>query len=147
MQNLEPFTIETLLPDLTRAWSADQSIVVFTLTRYSREVIDTWLDEVASLVKQWPGSGSRRLMYHFAAPFKAHAAVSFASRENRFRTEIYNNLLAFRIALIFPNAFTVNTARVLEMRLRTSASTNLQMNIEFFIDKDAGLEWLLNQPS
>ncbi len=145
LPNLEPFSIETVMPDLTCGWSADRSVVVLTLSHYSREVIDAWLAQVVTLSINWTGSRARRLVYHFTIPFSPQSAAYIGRRGSVFSTTSWDTHTTIHIAMIFTDAFMVSIARAFVAEFQASAPHNLNLNMELFSERDKAFAWLAAQ--
>ena len=143
---LEPYTTEIITPGVTRAWSADKRLMMFTIDNASRPLIDAALDSGMTAIEHWPTDHAVRVMYqvlHLASPRQLRYVSDRIGASMR-RTDL--SVARLYMAGVMPSMLVVGAARVMSAVNLLNAKRDLHIKVELFTERDNALAWILSQP-
>jgi hypothetical protein len=125
---------EELVPGLVRFWMFNKQLVVFKATMSTRNVVDTWISSVKTVMADWPMTQPYLVIHDFRDGNIAFTPYARSHTEELIKIPIGVPGYA---AIILPRTF-VSTVIRLFMRVQKSGGIENRL----FFDYDEGLAWL-----
>jgi hypothetical protein len=140
---LEPFTTEILAPGLTREWSADRQLLIYTAKNNQIATLTIWLDSVKYTIQHWEHSSTCFLMHHVTKFGPVQSVQYLQSRLPEIDQAAPPNVKAW-VAVVLPGGMLIDIAKLIVMTIPRSRNTRNTI-VEIFSSREKALDWLCQQ--
>lgn len=126
---------QTIVSGLTREWTEDGAIQIFTFYNNCRATIDAWADCVVEIANTWPDDKPYYIIYDASRIF----LTPYMRRRSEDIGKIERPHLVGYYAVVLPRTVIGHMFR---LYLRRDMKRNYETHSGFFVSRDDAIAWL-----